>query len=94
MLMQGFEIFFKFFFIIYFKIISDFRALSFIGLVMIAFGTGGIKPCVVSFGAEQFKLPEQENRLSTYFSVFYASINAGEFKTLFMRVLYAYVFLS
>jgi len=52
-------------------------ALSFIGLVMIAFGTGGIKPCVVSFGAEQFKLPEQENRLSTYFSVFYASINAG-----------------
>ena len=54
-----------------------FRALSFIGLVMIAFGTGGIKPCVVSFGAEQFKLPEQENRLSTYFSVFYASINAG-----------------
>ena len=62
--------------IIYFP---DFRALSFIGLVLIAFGTGGIKPCVVSFGAEQFKLPEQENRLSTYFSVFYASINAGEF---------------
>ena len=55
---------------------------------MIAFGTGGIKPCVVSFGAEQFKLPEQENRLSTYFSVFYASINAGEYKILFTYVLY------
>lgn len=44
---------------------------------MIALGTGGIKPCVVSFGAEQFKLPEQEAMIGTYFALFYASINSG-----------------
>ena len=54
-----------------------YRAVSFIGLFLIALGTGGIKPCVAPFGAEQFKLPEQESMLGNYFSWFYASINAG-----------------
>jgi solute carrier family 15 oligopeptide transporter 1 len=58
-------------------IVLCFRAISFIGLGLIALGTGGIKPCVVSFGAEQFVLPEQENYMKSYFSFFYASINAG-----------------
>lgn len=31
------------------------RALSMIGLVLIAFGTGGIKPCVSAFGGDQFE---------------------------------------
>ena len=53
------------------------RAVSFIGLFLIAIGTGGIKPCVAPFGAEQFKLPEQESQLGDYFSWFYAAINAG-----------------
>jgi len=44
---------------------------------LIAFGTGGIKPCVASFGGEQFKLPEQQEAMSTYFSLFYAAINSG-----------------
>ena len=52
-------------------------ALSFLGLFLIAAGTGGIKPCVASFGGEQFKLPEQHNMMGTYFSMFYAAINAG-----------------
>jgi len=50
---------------------------SFIGLALIAIGTGGIKPCVSAFGGDQFKLPEQERQLQTFFSVFYFSINAG-----------------
>jgi solute carrier family 15 oligopeptide transporter 1 len=53
------------------------RALSFVGLFLIAIGTGGIKPCVAPFGAEQFKLPEQETRVIAYFYWFYAAISAG-----------------
>ena len=50
---------------------------SLIGLFLIAVGTGGIKPCVSAFGGDQFKLPEQERQLQTFFSVFYFAINAG-----------------
>ncbi|XP_063706988.1 peptide transporter family 1-like isoform X2 [Culicoides brevitarsis] len=48
-----------------------------IGLMLIAIGTGGIKPCVSAFGGDQFKLPEQARHLETFFSLFYFAINAG-----------------
>ncbi|NXN02066.1 S15A1 protein, partial [Sylvia borin] len=51
-------------------------ALSMIGLVLIALGTGGIKPCVSAFGGDQFE-DDQEKQRSTFFSLFYLSINAG-----------------
>ncbi|XP_054829564.1 solute carrier family 15 member 1 [Eublepharis macularius] len=51
-------------------------ALSMIGLVLIALGTGGIKPCVAAFGGDQFE-EHQEKQRSTFFSIFYLSINAG-----------------
>ena len=54
-----------------------FREFSIFGLALIALGTGGIKPCVSAFGGDQFKLPEQERQLQTFFSVFYFAINAG-----------------
>ena len=54
-------------------------SMTFIGLALIAIGTGGIKPCVSAFGGDQFQLPEQERQLQTFFSVFYFSINAGSF---------------
>lgn len=49
----------------------------YISLVLIAFGSGGIKPCVSAFGGDQFKMPEQAAQIVTYFSIFYFSINAG-----------------
>ena len=48
--------------------------MAYIGLFLIAFGTGGIKPCVASFGGEQFRLPEQAHLMGSFFSMFYASI--------------------
>lgn len=51
-------------------------ALSMIGLILIAFGTGGIKPCVAAFGGDQFD-EENASERQKFFSVFYMSINAG-----------------
>uniref|UniRef100_A0A8C3IW07 Solute carrier family 15 member 1 n=1 Tax=Chrysemys picta bellii TaxID=8478 RepID=A0A8C3IW07_CHRPI len=50
--------------------------LSMIGLILIAFGTGGIKPCVSAFGGDQFE-EEQEKQRNRFFSLFYLSVNAG-----------------
>ncbi|XP_051126749.1 protein NRT1/ PTR FAMILY 8.2-like [Andrographis paniculata] len=51
----------------------------FLALYMIALGTGGIKPCVSSFGADQFdQNDEKENKKkSGFFNWFYLSINIG-----------------
>ncbi|KAL0963998.1 hypothetical protein UPYG_G00316280 [Umbra pygmaea] len=51
-------------------------ALSMLGLIFIAFGTGGIKPCVAAFGGDQFD-EEHANERTKFFSIFYMSINAG-----------------
>uniref|UniRef100_A0A8C6KX48 Solute carrier family 15 member 1 n=1 Tax=Nothobranchius furzeri TaxID=105023 RepID=A0A8C6KX48_NOTFU len=51
-------------------------ALSMVGLILIALGTGGIKPCVAAFGGDQFD-EDQEKQRGTFFSIFYLSINAG-----------------
>ncbi|CAL7933595.1 unnamed protein product [Xylocopa violacea] len=57
---------------------------SMLGLVLIAVGTGGIKPCVAAFGGDQFVLPQQERYLSTFFSLFYFSINFGSLISTFL----------
>lgn len=49
----------------------------FVGLVLIAVGSGGIKPCVSAFGGDQFKLPEQAAQFARFFSLFYFTINFG-----------------
>ncbi|MFT7807877.1 solute carrier family 15 member 2-like isoform X1 [Arapaima gigas] len=51
-------------------------ALSMTGLILIAFGTGGIKPCVSAFGGDQFEEEHTEERRK-FFSIFYMAINAG-----------------
>lgn len=49
-----------------------------IGLALIAFGSGGIKPCVSSFMGEQFS-PEQSGFVARAFGMFYWAINFGSF---------------
>ncbi|CAD5210150.1 unnamed protein product [Bursaphelenchus xylophilus] len=46
------------------------------GLALIALGTGGIKPCVSAFAADQFEESQVQER-TQFFSFFYFSINAG-----------------
>ena len=65
-----------------------FSAFSLIGLFLIAVGTGGIKPCVSAFGGDQFKLPEQQRQLQTFFSIFYFSINAGSLISTFITPIF------
>ncbi|CAN9498486.1 unnamed protein product [Ophioblennius macclurei] len=50
--------------------------LSMTGLILIALGTGGIKPCVAAFGGDQFG-EDHGNERQKFFSIFYMSINAG-----------------
>ncbi|KAL1543537.1 protein NRT1/ PTR FAMILY 8.1-like [Salvia divinorum] len=54
-------------------------ATFFVALYLIAFGTGGIKPCVSSFGADQFDENDEneKKRKSSFFNWFYLSINVG-----------------
>ncbi|KAL0338216.1 UNVERIFIED_CONTAM: protein NRT1/ PTR FAMILY 8.1 [Sesamum angustifolium] len=49
------------------------------GLYLIALGTGGIKPCVSSFGADQFDDSDEieKKNKSSFFNWFYFSINIG-----------------
>lgn len=50
----------------------------FLGLTLIAFGSGGIKPCVSAFMGEQFT-PEQAHLMQKAYGAFYVAINFGSF---------------
>ncbi|KAG6523559.1 hypothetical protein ZIOFF_013420 [Zingiber officinale] len=54
-------------------------AAVFAALYLIALGTGGIKPCVSSFGADQFDESDasEKKRKTSFFNWFYFSINIG-----------------
>lgn len=51
----------------------------YVGLYLIALGTGGIKPCVSSYGADQFDDSDESEKKSksSFFNWFYLSINVG-----------------
>ncbi|KAK9124417.1 hypothetical protein Sjap_014019 [Stephania japonica] len=58
---------------------SSQTAAFFASIYLIALGTGGIKPCVSSFGADQFDDTDEAERekKDSYFNWFYFSINVG-----------------
>lgn len=56
--------------------------LSIVGLIMIAVCAGGIQPCMSAFGADQFKLQEQERQIVKYFSLFYFVMSLGTMLTI------------
>ncbi|KAI3473896.1 hypothetical protein Pfo_028083 [Paulownia fortunei] len=54
-------------------------AVCFVALYLVALGTGGIKPCVSSYGADQFDDADEveKGHKSSFFNWFYFSINIG-----------------
>ncbi|CAI9106916.1 OLC1v1006163C1 [Oldenlandia corymbosa var. corymbosa] len=54
-------------------------SVNFIALYLIALGTGGIKPCVSSYGADQFDDTDEveKKHKASFFNWFYFSINIG-----------------
>nr|XP_043612126.1 protein NRT1/ PTR FAMILY 8.2-like [Erigeron canadensis] len=54
-------------------------ALTYVALYLVALGTGGIKPCVSSYGADQFDDEDEaeKEQKSSFFNWFYISINIG-----------------
>ncbi|CAJ0577150.1 unnamed protein product, partial [Mesorhabditis spiculigera] len=59
------------------------QTLDYLGLLTIALGTGGIKPCVSAFGADQIPADAEELR-GSYFSYFYMAINTGALFSTFL----------
>jgi len=57
--------------------------LTFLPMLIIAIGTGGIKPCVSSHGGDQY-LPSQERGKDLFFNIFYVAINIGGLLTQFI----------
>lgn len=56
---------------------------TWLGLVLIGIGTGGIKPCVAAFAGDQF-LPNERAWRESFFSLFYAAINVGSLISMFI----------
>ncbi|GFP80545.1 protein nrt1/ ptr family 8.1 [Phtheirospermum japonicum] len=58
---------------------SSQTAICFVSLYLVALGTGGIKPCVSSYGADQFDDADEveKDHKSSFFNWFYFSINVG-----------------
>lgn len=53
------------------------NTMLYIGLAMIASGSGGIKPSIIAFGGDQFVLPEQTDYMDKFFSIFFFSVQLG-----------------
>ncbi|KAL1920748.1 uncharacterized protein VTP21DRAFT_11383 [Calcarisporiella thermophila] len=48
----------------------------YVALMLMAIGTGGIKPCVSTHGGDQY-LPHQKDGIDWFYTMFYTSINIG-----------------
>ncbi|KXG38765.1 protein NRT1/ PTR FAMILY 8.5 [Sorghum bicolor] len=55
------------------------RLTAYLGLYLIALGSGGIKPCVCSLGADQFDAADPVERVTkaSFFNWYYFSVNIG-----------------
>ncbi|KAM0675040.1 hypothetical protein GVAV_001379 [Gurleya vavrai] len=71
------------------SVFLNFKLLA-LGLFLISIGTGGIKPCVSTFGGDQF-LKNDTKGMQRFFSVFYFAINSGSLLSIFLTPILAKV---
>ena len=60
------------------------REISLLGIYIIAVCRGGIKPCMMAFGGDQFIRPHQDTQLEKFYSIFYFSTSAGSLISTFV----------
>ncbi|XP_050436409.1 peptide transporter family 1-like isoform X2 [Adelges cooleyi] len=53
------------------------RWIAIMGLILVASGTGGIKPCMFTFGGDQFIMPEQQNQFLIYTKMYLSAVQIG-----------------
>lgn len=54
------------------------RVVSFIGMLAVMIGTGGVKSCQNALGGDLFKLPEQASILDDYFTIQFIALKIGQ----------------
>ncbi|KAG4071714.1 hypothetical protein HA402_011868 [Bradysia odoriphaga] len=59
-------------------------ALTFIGLIIVAVGSGGVRPNLNAFGGTQYKLPEQAEELKFFFSIQFFLMKCGSLLAYFL----------
>lgn len=57
------------------------RTFALLGLFLVAIGSGCIKPSIMSFGGDQFILPQQLVQLGEFYSFFYVAITTANLIT-------------
>lgn len=54
------------------------RVVSFVGMLAVMIGTGGVKSCQNALGGDLFKLPEQASLLDDYFTLQFIALKIGQ----------------
>lgn len=54
------------------------RELTLVALLLIAVGSGTLKPCMTAFGGDQFQLPQQERQLALYYTLYYMMLKLAQ----------------
>ena len=67
-----------------------FREMFLVGLLFMAIGAGGLRPCVTAFGGDQFQLPEQEKELKSFFTYYYVALNTGALIAVLISPIFRY----
>lgn len=60
------------------------RKTTFLGLLLVAIGSGSIKQCVTAFVGDQFELPAQLAQMAMFLSIVYFAVNSGTILTTFL----------